>query len=302
MARARPFGVGVGDWQTWYPVFRSHDRYRAFSETVRPAAPTRTTCRFFGELGWLGLAIWIVALVTAIGAAGRRAVSGGAGWDQPASAAAQLTALAVAAITDYLIEFPYCKFQLVLIVFLCVASSRRTTQDVRTMPLNRIGALFSIGGITVLATLNILYSVSLVRKEYLGAEVTQAYRLAVGEGATGAEKGTGAPSSVELNQIVALGKRFESTPGHSKTSYREVLLIADAWHRLGRDDAAIAYTHRALALHPHHPNAFSLMSRLSSDETSARDWQAASSYITHEAAHGFDRPYPEGHPLARDPG
>jgi hypothetical protein len=77
MARHRPLGVGLGDWQTQYPVFRSVRRTADFMDPppdvdVRRAHSDHV--QLLGEAGWPGLVLWLGFLLLLAAAPIRRAL------------------------------------------------------------------------------------------------------------------------------------------------------------------------------------------------------------------------------------
>ena len=62
MARYRPFGVGLGDWQSQYPVFRSVRRSADFTDQgleVQVRRAHSDHVQFLGEAGWPGFVLWL---------------------------------------------------------------------------------------------------------------------------------------------------------------------------------------------------------------------------------------------------
>ena len=91
---------------------------------------------------------------------------------------------------------------------------------------------------------------------------------------------------------------YNGARGHTKSMFRDHLLIADAFRRLGQPEMAKRHLLRSIQLHPHHPQSFRLMSSLVENETAALEWANGAEFIMNDAVDGFEDPYPAGHPLA----
>jgi O-antigen ligase len=59
MVRCHPWGIGLGDWQTQYPVYRLHHRYVYFSATEQVNKAHSDHIEIFAETGWPGLFLWL---------------------------------------------------------------------------------------------------------------------------------------------------------------------------------------------------------------------------------------------------
>ena len=66
MVRSHPFGVGIGDWQSNYPVYRTHGRYFNFTDEKQLRRAHSDHVQMLGEVGWPGLALWLAFLGTLI--------------------------------------------------------------------------------------------------------------------------------------------------------------------------------------------------------------------------------------------
>lgn len=120
MVRLHPMGVGVGDWQTHYPLFSPRDANNGVSEEYQVRRAHSDYVQMLGEAGWPGLAMWLGFLVTLVARSARH-------WNHSGSAAslfasAQVVAFCVAMSTDYVMELPYGKFQLFVVVFLALSA------------------------------------------------------------------------------------------------------------------------------------------------------------------------------------
>ncbi|MCB1036145.1 MAG: O-antigen ligase family protein, partial [Acidobacteria bacterium] len=122
MVRHHPLGVGLGDWQTWYPVYRLHNRDLAFDEAHQVRRAHSDHVQILGEAGWPGFAAWLLFLAVLLFTVLRRALAEPKGdpWPFDAFLAAQLLALVYIMAGDYFLEMPFHKFLFVLLVFLAL--------------------------------------------------------------------------------------------------------------------------------------------------------------------------------------
>lgn len=275
MARHRPFGVGLGDWQTQYPVFRRYNREVAFSDEFQARRAHSDHVQLLGESGWPGLLLWGAFLVILIGSTAREYLRSGRA--PPLFASAQLVAFAVAMAGDYLLELPYNKFQFFLVVFLAIATLPTVSGTVpdRTRRARTLVALT----VSVVALLQFAYHVSLIRKVHAAAALEWSYQRA-----------TEKPEL--LAETLVRGVRFAGLLGHTKTFYKDYLLLGHVAYLTGRRREALAATSWGLHLHPYSPNGLRLMSELVEDDEAATRWKEAYLYVMKEASEGFRRPYP----------
>ena len=282
MARHQPWGVGLGDWQTHYPVYRLHNRSVGFDEHFQARRAHSDHVQFLGEAGWLGWILWMTFLVLLIGGAFRHY------WltsrDTSLYPAAQLVALATAMSTDYLIDLPYNKFQFFLVASLTLA---RTTESApasrRRIPYAKLLAI----AVTAFAVMQMVYYISLARKVYYAAAMEKAYLQAV-DPAAGAQ----AARSAAIVHALAQGREFAGLTGHTKTFFRAFLVLAHSAHLSGHRELAGAAAAVSLELHPNHPNTLLLMSTVVEDRESANRWREAYDFVMNEATRGWDKPYP----------
>ena len=66
MVKFNPFGVGLGDWQTMYPVYRKVNPDTAFDERFQVRRAHSDHVQILGEAGWPGLILWSAFLVTVV--------------------------------------------------------------------------------------------------------------------------------------------------------------------------------------------------------------------------------------------
>lgn len=287
MTRYHPMGVGLGDWQTHYPVFRLHGRDIYFNEEFRVRRAHSDHTQVLGEAGWPGLALWLLFLAILIGGSIREYLR--AGHPTSLYLAAQLTAITAAMATDYLFEMPYHKAQFVFVAFLALAARQRASSPTADRgsrkPAPKAFALAAFG-LTIVALLQVGYHVGLARKIHLAAAIEKLYVDAAQSPLAGELDGN---LAADL-EICDLGRRFAALPGHTKTFHKDLLLIAHSSHRLGRRQQALAATRQSLALHPYNPDAYILMSLLVEDPQAAERWSEGAKYILNTATRGFLTP------------
>lgn len=216
---------------------------------------------------------------------------------------AQLVAIITAMGTDYVIEHPYGKLQFFLVVLLCLS-----TRDVVTHahPNRVVGRGLQVAVATLctaVALLSCLYFVQLGRKTISAAHLTRSYLRALPSQVISEKmrkrRVTGPDQPAMLFEALDCAREFSELPGHTKTMFRDYLLVADTLRRLEYSSEAEAALLHSLALHPFHPPSLSLMSHLKPDPEASRRWAAAHDYVMDVADHGFDMAYPPGHPLDR---
>lgn len=284
MVRHHPWGVGLGDWQTYYPVFRKYNRSVSFTDRYQVRRAHSDHVQFLGEAGWPGLALWAAFLVLLTAEPSRRYRR--TGDSSSLFLAAQVVAFAAAMATDYLLELPYGKLQFFLVVFLALAPAEG---DVEGRPGHEPGRRSSktvllTAAAALVAAAQIAYHASLAMK------VDAAARLEWAESRTVSSEP--APGDGELSRILVLGLRFAHLTGHTKSFHKDYLLLAYDAYLLGRRKLALAAAGRALELHPYDPNALRLMSILVKDPATARQWRAAYDHVMNEATEGYAREYP----------
>ncbi|NJL29453.1 MAG: O-antigen ligase family protein, partial [Thermoanaerobaculia bacterium] len=115
MVRHHPFGVGLGDWQTQYPVYRRYQRTLYFSETLQVRKAHDDHVQIFAELGWPGLVLWSGFLVGVVLVPLKSFLTTG----EPARLliAGQVVTSTVAMAMDSVLEAPWGKLQMLLVAF-----------------------------------------------------------------------------------------------------------------------------------------------------------------------------------------
>jgi hypothetical protein len=286
MVRHRPYGVGLGDWQTWYPLFRRHDRYRSFSETVQVRRAHGDLVQLLGETGWSGLALWLGFLAAATASALRRYLRHG----DPGGlfAGVQLAAMAIAMGSDYAVEMPYHKLQLFLVAAVALirpapGAGGPGSPARAPAPAVRRTAGAAAAAVTLAAVAAAGWSVSTLVRSVHAAALERGYLALV----AGAEPAAALPRA-ELERLAGTGERLLAWPGHSKTLYRDLLILAHVHALRGEPARAVALARRGLDLHPHSPNGLGLLAELleDCDPAAARAYRRARDYVMHEARDG----------------
>lgn len=285
MVRDNPFGVGIGNWQVLYPVYRSHGRGVAFSEEMQVRRAHSDPIQFLGEVGWQGLGLWIALLLAGVLFSWSRYRKDGE--DLSLFLGFQIAAVGVAGIFDYIMDLPYGKLEVVLLLAIA-ASSQPVRSQLRSVDRRRWVA----AGLTVVAVLAVLYSLALTNRSYAAATIREAYDyhgLAdVVPGRLNEEQHAGA---VHLG---VLGRRFEALIGQDKTFHKDFLILAHASWLAGETERAAHLAGKSLALQPYYPNAFHFLAMIyrNPDPDLAGRYFATYDYILNQATNGFNIEYP----------
>lgn len=284
MVSRHPLGVGLGDWQTHYPVYRRHHRELAFTDAYQVRRAHSDHAQFLGELGYPGFALWWTLLLTALLPPVRHFLRSG----QLSSLflAVQILAFVVAMATDYVLELPYHKFQFFLVCVLAAMSCRRPEHGAVVKSRGRgYLAMGLAAGVTLAGVAGIGYYSQLLVKNHHNAMLTVSYLEALDE-PNG--PGTG------LSSAERWGKRSEALAGHAKTFYKSYLMRAHVAFLQGEIPRAVELTRESLKLHPHHPNAFRLLSEILGESApeKAAEYQSIYDYIMNRANEGFLIRYP----------
>lgn len=279
MARLRPLGVGFGDWQTQYPVFRQVRRDVYFTPTVQVRSAHGDHAQYLAETGWPGFLLWACFWGSLLALPVREFLR--SGEPRAALVAAQAAAYGLAMATDYVAQHPYLKFEFLLVSFLAARVARKPADPNDLLPVgrSRFGAALAV---TVLAVAVSTYQVMSLRKAWLGARFTSEYLLADDRG-----------DAARAEPAIRDGDAMVRIPGYHKELSDTYRLLADLKLRLGRREEALADLRRSLRLSPYSPNALALMAKALADRPSeAAAWSRAATYVMNEATDGFNRPYP----------
>jgi len=265
MVREHPLGVGLGDWQTHYPLHRRVGRNVAFTAAHQTRRAHNDHVQALGETGWPGLVLWLAFLAVALGVPLRHAMGGeGSGRGRWLSlfVAAQLLALMTAMGTDYLVERPWHKLQFFVTAVLAVTLARgeSTKPESRQADTGDSGASSprAAGAAVAVATLMMLLAVGAavyfsqhLLRSRLSAQLAARYEQALG--------------SDERRRWLAVeqtGERHGRLAGHTRTVFRDDLIRAHAALMLGDRKRALELCEQSLRLHPHHPNAYLLLAEI----------------------------------------
>ena len=279
MVEHRPWGVGLGDWQTQYPVYRLHDRYRAFDDAVEVRRAHSDHVQVLGESGWIGLAVWASFLaVLLLGMA--RAYRGSR---RPGDLLlfGQLVCWTAAMATDYVLELPFHRLAFFALAALAAARTPAAPSGLRLpRPVWRAAA----GAAVLAALLAGVLAVTLLRQEHASAVMTRLYLEALERG--------GPERAALLQRAAERGRASLATAGvHTKTRYKDWLVLADVLARLGDPEAARRCAFRALELHPYSPKTFRLLARLHTGDRRRR-WEEGYRHLMDEATAGYRLSYP----------
>lgn len=280
MVGKNPWGVGLGDWQTQYPVYRKHNRGVSFSSEFQARRAHSDYVQNWGELGWAGLGLWSVLVSFMI------IKSAQTYWNHnrlmSLFISAQMVFFAIAMCTDYLTELPYNKWQFFLIGWLA-------SREVGVIVTRREGRQgWRHIGITVLCltvvsgTIGGIYCVKFWQKLVLSAKLHIEYMDGV------------VASPERLSQMKALrdlhelGRRFDGSVGYAKTFHKDYLLLADSAKRLGLVDEANYYARKSLKLHPYYANTFRFLGSLETvySEAERRRFNKYYTFIMERASDG----------------
>ncbi len=285
MVRDRPFGAGIGNWQVLYPVYRSHGRGVAFSEEMQVRRAHSDPVQFLGEAGWQGLGLWTAVLFAGILLSWSRYRKNGD--ELSLFVGFQIAAVAVAGIFDYIMDLPYGKLEVVLLLALAAAaqparSHPKPPRRSRTVPI----------ALTVVAVLALFYTVALTNRSYTAATIRESYdRYGL---ATALPGDLTADQQAGAVQLDVLGRRFESLIGNDKTFHKDYLILAHTAWLAGDPNRAAHLAGRSLELQPYYPNAFRFLSMIydDSDPDLANRYLATYDYILNQATEGFKIEYP----------
>lgn len=260
MVREHPFGVGAGNWQSLYPVYRKHKPELAFNLNIQVRRAHSDLVQILGELGWPGLILYS-ALLLSLGIRLIRRVlqeKRGPGLFDPA----QLAAIVAAGLTDYCLETPYLKFEIILVFFILSArlearpSPSASPSGKKPWKLLRLLLLSSAVPGMISATC-------------LGIKLESSGQLRSMEDSLSNPP----PAAEEMAEIRVLERRLSRCPGHFKTLYRDHLLLAAIEYHAGDRSRARAELEHSLRLHPYDANALILAARMAPTPEEAARFQ-----------------------------
>jgi O-antigen ligase len=292
MVRHHPFGVGFGDWQTQYPVYRLFRRDLYFSAAVQVRKAHSDHIQTLAETGWPGFALWACFWISLLAIPVRGFLRGGGA--RSLLLAAQIAAFGIAMGTDYVTEHPYLKLEFLLVAFLAARGLRPAQTGEAAVRPARPSSWLAVT-FTLVAAATLVYSVCLVRKTTLAADATERYVTAMEH----RDRRHGRPrldaiESALLREASHAGVKLAGTPGVTKGLSDDYRVLAQIEMLLGHRQRALAYARSSLHLHPYSPNSLWLVAHLLRHRrpAEAARWSEAADYIMNEATGGFAQPYP----------
>ena len=284
MVERQPLGVGLGDWQTEYPVFRRHGRDLFYDGLHQLRRAHSDHVQMLGELGWPGLALWLALLGSALWRGfmvrGRSPAA--------VAASAQFFAFTVAMAGDYVVEMPYHRLQFGLLLALLLIEtgkpeSRPAAPRSSTGKRPRAWLLAAACGVVWLGESTT--AALTLRGAVAEVEVERTYRVALAVEST-AEQGPA------LRPVRAAAERLDAWPFHTKTRFRADLIAAHAEYLLGDRRRACAHLRRSLEFYPYNPPAMQLAMELSREPAAKDAWSRAAHHVAREATASFGPEYP----------
>lgn len=287
MVKHNPFGVGLGDWQTMYPVYRKVNPGTAFDERFQVRRAHSDHVQILGEAGWPGVVLWSAFLITVVG---RTAIVAVRRRNRNAAfLTAQLVAIVVAMGTDFFTEIPYNKFQFFLLVFLSVSLVRPLQPDTR--PKNALGRwpwIFITIIVAAASGASIAGSIQTEKKLIASATSTS---LSIE-----AAKADRDPdlTAFLFEEATTIGETWTHRHGHWKTLFRDHLELARSAALTGRSRFAREEAQESLRLQPFNPQGLRLMVDLSPDPVEAALWKTALRHVEQSPGFGFRVYHPLG--------
>ena len=288
MVQEHPAGVGLGDWQTFYPVFRAHDREFAFDHLVEVRRAHSDHVQILGEGGWPGLALWLVALgVTSLGGFNRWRTSGDL---RALLCSAQIVAWAVAMATDYVIEMPFHRFQFFLVLALAIGCTLRAGRALelsvdpnKESPNKRRAALVLAAVVGMVALTEAWRGYLLLARLRASAFMTQTYQKALTQG-----------DLPGFRRALHYGEEVARLPGYTKTTPRDERILAHLYWLHDAEQQAFYWLRRSLERQPYAPAGLELASHMLERRwpEAAAEFALAHNHVVAQARRGYDRPYP----------
>jgi len=287
MVSHHPFGVGIGDWQTRYPVYRDTDPDFAFDDDFQVRRAHSDHVQILGEAGWPGLILWLGFLGLLVWRCGRSAIQ--TGDSTAACITAQLVAISVAMCSDFFTEIPYNKYQFFLVVLLAINCTRPTRSIGSSRPKRFLESLAVISPLIAIATITCIVATIQTERKLVGSATSTALFLHAIHSDPGASS-----SSHLLEEATAIGRGWVTDSGHWKSLYRDHLALAKSAARIDRDRMARVQALESLHLYPFNPQSLRLMATLSRDPVEASLWLAASHHVEEDSGNGFTIQHPLG--------
>lgn len=294
MVGDHPFGVGLGDWQTHYPVYRRYGRDRWFDDEIQVRRAHSDHVQVLGETGWPGGLLWCGLWGLLIVLSWREA------WRRPGARflAAQVVVFVVAMGSDYVVEQPTSKQHAYLLMAMVLATTATTSRDRTPAPhrpdATSPGARVAPWLVTTSALAGLFYAATVGTRALAAAEVEARYRYWRASAMASPGQSIGKNERAALTALVRRAGDLGGS-GHIKTLFRAHLAAAHGAARLGLDDLARRHALRAVRLNPYHPNALRFMAVVlesAGQPDEAARWHEAYEHVMNEATHGFALAHP----------
>ena len=285
MVKHHPFGVGVGDWQTMYPIYRKVNRETAFDDRFQVRRAHSDHVQILGEGGWPGLILWATLLIVLFSRGATAAVH--RKDHRAAFLTTQLAVVAVAMGTDFFIEIPYNKLQFFLLVFLVISRSMKAQPDPIGNPARAPWLLVAVP--VTLASVGGIAMAIQTEAKLVGAAKSTALILKTTQ--------PGMQTTVSrslLNEGTTIGEVWVARPGHWKTMFRDHLALAQSEASSGRRHRARRRAIESLELQPFNPQGLRLMAILSDNPIEAARWSLAADHVEASPGSGFRIHHPLG--------
>ena len=291
MARDRPLGVGLGEWQTWYPVYRAWNPEVAFSDRVQPRRAHDDHAQVLAELGVPGFLLWAAFWAALLW---RAFVTGAR--DDPFGTpllGLQLLVFAVAMAGDFVLEHPYLKLQFFLVLALLPTGGGRLAEEPPREAARPAGTAWAVRALLAALVVAAAWEAWGLAARVGSSGFLRSHYLRLAEG-TSAGLPPGALED-ELGATLAAGEGFLRGRGHAKDFFKDYLLVAEAEYLAGRPERAHELAWESLGLHPYNTQAFELLAAIWApvDADHGRAFERARRHVLDGPARGFDVPYPE---------